>query len=108
MNNTINERIKKFRTKANISPTEIAEKLNISTEEYLDIENKRDFSCEHIKKIAEILEVNILKILYSSSEYDELKEKMWFIRMINEYNAPYIIHREENDFFKNFYNSSED
>ena len=105
MRNSINKRIKEIRIKSNIAPGKIAEKLNITTKEYLRLEESQDISCENLKKITEILNVNILKILYDTFEYNKLQEKEWFISMINEYTAPYFIIREENEFAKNYYDS---
>lgn len=105
MENTITERIKEIRTQNNIASEEMARILKIDTSEYLKLENDPNISCENVKAIAKILNVNVLKKLYDVFEYKELQEKEWFISMINEYTAPHIIIREENEFIKNYYDS---
>ena len=105
MEKQINERIKKMREKANITPSKMAKKLNITTKEYIALEKTGEITCEDAKKIANILNTNILKMLYDIFEYNELQEKDWFITMVNEYTAPYIFIREENEFAKKYYES---
>ena len=93
----MNKRLKKIRKALCFTQKEMAEKLNISITEYSKIEESGDISCNMIKKIAEVLNVNVLKILYDSSEYNLLQKKSWFQKMINEYTSPYIFIREENN-----------
>ncbi len=81
----MNERIRKFREKAKFTQEELANQLNISVAEYSQIENGKQLTCELAKKIADILDINILKIIYDDNEYNLLQKKLWFIDIANDY-----------------------
>ncbi len=105
MNNEIHERIRHLRKSAKITQAEMSKRLGISIVQYSKMEKMGNFPCEKVKEISKILDVNILKILYDALEYKSLQERGWFIEMVNDYTAPYVFIREENEFAKKYYES---
>lgn len=104
MSSEINTRLKNLRKKANITQTEMAEKLDMKVSQYAKIERNSEITCTLAKKIADIIDANILEILYDDFERKELRNKSWFIKMINDYTSPYIIIHEQSPFEKEYMN----
>jgi transcriptional regulator with XRE-family HTH domain len=70
--NTINKCIRFYREKANVSIGEVAKQLNISEEEYYNLENNGLISYLTGKKIAEIIGVDYRQTV-STLKYNLLR-----------------------------------
>ena len=77
--------IKNIRKNKGISLNRLHEMTGISRAYLYDLENNRRFNPTLfiLQKIAEVLEVNIKDLFYSSNDIDNLKEEMY--RRIDEY-----------------------
>lgn len=77
--------IKNIRKNKGISLNKLHEMTGVSRAYLYDLENNRRFNPTMfiLKKIAEVLEVNIKDLFYSLNELDNLKEEMY--NRINKY-----------------------
>lgn len=77
--------IKNIRKNKGISLNKLHEMTGVSRAYLYDLENNRRFNPTLfiLQKIAEVLEVNIKDLFYSSNDIDNLKEEMY--RRIDEY-----------------------
>lgn len=77
--------IKNIRKNKEISLNRLHEMTGVSRAYLYDLENNRRFNPTLfiLEKIAEVLEVNIKDLFYSSNDIDNLKEEMY--RRIDEY-----------------------
>lgn len=68
MEETINQRIKRYRNKLDYNQQDVAEKMGMKLSTYSQMERGGKVSCERITKLAEILNVDVLTLLYGENE----------------------------------------
>ena len=106
MSQTINERIIIARKLANLTQAEVAERLDMKSSTFSQMERQGKISSDMILKLSEILNVKPMYLLCGETNNELLKESDIFPK--KEQNTSFVLSRQEENIIKIMRNLKKD